>query len=158
MKKIGLLIFLTLSSLISICIGIVQHNETIKYIGIIIGSFILINLVLNLLKVFYKFTINSLLSIISNIVSLIILGIVSFHNLIPSFAIYILCTIFSVMLIISILRKLSEYSIKHDLANSILVNIINYNYKGDKHQQFITIRDKRVNKRLASILEESENN
>ena len=157
MKRTFSLIFLLTINLILLIVGHTKQVIPLFYIGAGFSIFFSLNIIIDIIKLTFKITFTSLLSITVNILSLGTTGYLAWQNLIPPEAIFCLTVTLSIFLVISVFRKLGEYSQNQKIINSILLSIINY--KGStKTDLFASTKDKQFEKILSKSLNSKGNN
>jgi len=126
MERKNSLIFIFVVCVILIFIGEVKNTDWLALTGIYLGAFTIINILLDRIKSAIKTTINPLVSILLNLLAIVVIGSLAWNNIIPVFATFILSTVFSITLTLSILRRFAKLSKKSNIANEIITRTLDY--------------------------------
>lgn len=141
MKRFLTFLLIAIASYISMVIGKLQEHPFLLYLGVVVGGMLALGLVVWLVKLTAKFIGWAMASVLYLVSGLAVTGLLTWNNVIPSFAGFIIAVVFSTTLSIILIRRLAKWAQKSLLGGELFSFISNYQLKSFIHKDTIIDKD-----------------
>jgi len=142
LKRIFILVGTAIASYISIVYGYLENHPLVLYIGIAVACIIGLGILVWLMKKTAQFIGWAFSSMLYVLISLVIVGVLLWNDVIPAFAGYISAILLSVFLIVSLVRNLSRWAQRSIIGGEIFAFLSNYQIRSYLDRGGRTLVDK----------------